>query len=59
MKQKKFIITTDKKAADELMSKGFILVSYSGDTFTFMNSNQGLFSQDTKKNIHYTDSLCV
>lgn len=59
MKQKKFIITTDKKAADELMSKGFILVSYSSDTFTFMNSNQELFSQDTKKNIHYTDKLCV
>lgn len=59
MKQKKFIITTDKKAADELMSKGFILVSYSGNTFTFMNSNHELFSQDTKRNIHYTDKLCV
>lgn len=59
MKQKKFIITMDKRAADELISKGFILVSYSDNTFTFMNSNQELFSQDTKKNIHYTDKLYV
>lgn len=49
----------DKRAADELISKGFILVSYSDNTFTFMNSNQELFSQDTKKNIHYTDKLYV
>lgn len=57
MNNKKFIITNDQKAADELIAKGFIMLSLSGGVYTFINSGELKFSKDTEQKITYTNSL--
>lgn len=57
MNNKKFIITNDQKAADELIAKGFIMLSLSSGLYTFINSGKFKFSKDTEQKITYTNSL--
>lgn len=59
MNQKKFIITMDKAVADELSKQGYQLVSTANNTFTFINSEHVVFSEQLKNKVSYTDMLCI
>lgn len=54
-----FIVTTDKKTADKLISEGFRLIASTNGKFTFENkpSDHFVFSADDFKNMAYTNIL--
>ncbi len=56
---KKFIITQDESVSNILLAHGFRLVSYIGNTYTFMNETQEKFNfeQFDKKMICFTNNL--
>lgn len=55
MNNRNFILTTDKKSADYLLSYGLTLIHNDGNTWTFLNENKLLFSN--LSNITYTNKL--
>lgn len=55
MNNRNFILTTDKKSADYLLSYGLTLIHNDGNTWTFLNKNKLLFSN--LSNITYTNKL--
>ena len=54
-----FIVTTDKKTADKLISEGFRLIANTNGKFTFENKplDHFTFSTDDLKNMVYTNIL--
>lgn len=56
MKQN-FIRTTDEDTKNQLLDKGFKLISQDGGVYTFMNDCAITFENKTK--IQYTNMLCV
>lgn len=58
---KKFIKTTDKKTADQLVAASFKLVAHVGNIYTFLNENPvGFnFSEIDKKCIVYDNILSI
>ena len=57
----KFIITQDKSMSDELIARGFLLLSNNSGTYTFVNKMPENFSFadfDMTK-IHFTNKLCI
>lgn len=55
---KNFIRTTDEKVKDELISKGYQLVSSDNNSWTFINDTSKPMSFDNKK-VTFTDILHV
>lgn len=56
---KKFIITQDKSMSDQLIARGFLLLSNISGTYTFINKAPENFSFnefDVKK-LHFTNNL--
>ena len=56
---KKFIITKDKSMSDKLIACGFLLLSNTSGTYTFINKMPEKFSFnefDVKK-LHFTNNL--
>ena len=58
---KKFIKTTDRKTADQLISSGFRLVSQIGSVYTFLNEVPKNFNFDKvdRKQIVYDNKLSL
>lgn len=58
---KKFIKTTDKKTADQLIASGFRLVSQIGSVYTFLNEVSKNFNFDKvdRKQIVYDNKLSI
>ena len=54
----KFIVTTFADTAERLQEQGFILVSHSGNTWTFLNSNSLPLSFDLQ-NVAFTNKLSI
>ena len=57
----KFIITQDKTMSDELIARGFLLLSNKGGMYTFINKPPENFSfanYDMTK-VHFTNKLCI
>lgn len=55
---KNFIRTTDEKVKDELVLKGYQLVSSDGKSWTFLNDSSKPMSFDNKK-VTFTNILNV
>lgn len=53
--QNKFITTTFEETAEQLAKLGFVLLSHSGNTWTFLNNSKVPFAK--MKNVAYTDKL--
>lgn len=58
---KKFIKTTDRKTADQLIASGFRLVSQIGSVYTFLNEVPKNFNFDivNEKKIVYDNKLSI
>lgn len=58
---KKFIKTTDKKTADQLIASGFRLVSQIGSVYTFLNEVPKNFNFDKvdRKQFVYDNKLSI
>lgn len=58
---KKFIKTTDRKTADQLIASGFRLVSQIGSIYTFLNEVPKNFNFDEvdRKQIVYDNKLSI
>ena len=58
---KKFIKTTDRKTADQLIASGFQLVSQIGSVYTFLNEVPKNFNFDivNEKKIVYDNKLSI
>jgi hypothetical protein len=58
---KKFIKTTDRKTADQLIASGFRLVSQIGSVYTFLNEVPKNFNFDKvdRKQIVYDNKLSI
>lgn len=58
---KKFIKTTDRKTADQLIASGFWLVSQIGSVYTFLNEVPKNFNFDKvdRKQIVYDNKLSL
>ena len=54
-KKPKFIITTFAETAEYLKDAGFVLVSHSGNQWTFLNNSKMLFTH--LENVAFTDKL--
>jgi hypothetical protein len=58
---KKFIITQDKSMSDQLIAHGFLLLSNSCGTYTFVNDPQKNFSFNNfdMTKIYFTNKLFI
>lgn len=56
-KDNKFILTTSKKSAEELITLGYTLISNSDEKWIFINNGKSLFNDGI--NIIYTDKLFI
>ena len=59
MNNAKFLMTSDKQISDSLIQRGFTLVCYDGDYWTFMMDAVIDFSEEEMKKIKYTDVLMM
>lgn len=58
---KKFIMTQDKTMSDELIARGFLLLSNNCGIYTFLNvpKENFSFSNFDMTKIHFTNRLCI
>ena len=56
---KKFIITQDKSMSDQLIAHGFLLLSNTSGTYTFVNQapENFTFNEFDVKKLHFTNNL--
>lgn len=60
MSQKKFVITRDETAANQLLASGLRLLSNVSGTYTFVNDPVKFnFEQFDKKLVYFTNNLCI
>ena len=57
MNKQLFIKVQDKETADKLLAENFVLASFDGTTWTFVNDINKKMNFDSKKMI-YSDKLC-
>lgn len=57
MNKQLFIKVQDKETSDKLLEEGFVLASFDGKTWTFVNDINKSMNFDNKKMI-YSDKLC-
>ena len=57
MDKQLFIKVQDKETSDKLLENGFVLASFDGTTWTFLNDKNKKMNFDNKK-IIYSDKLC-
>jgi hypothetical protein len=57
----KFIITQDKSVSDQLIARGFLLLSNNCGTYTFIHNPQNNFVFDNfdMTKIHFTNKLFI
>ena len=57
----KFIVTQDKSTSEQLIARGFLLLSNNCGTYTFVNNLQNNFSLESfdMTKIHFTDKLFI
>lgn len=54
----KFITTTFSETADQLQEQGFVLVSHSGNVWTFLNNSKLSFSNiQNLENVAFTNKI--
>ena len=56
---KNFILTDDKKIAEEMMKLGFKLLSQNENQFTFQNCKRLTFSNLDLEKLYLTNILCI
>ena len=56
---KNFILTDDKKIAEEMMKLGFKLLSQNENQFTFQNCKRLAFSNLDLEKLYFTNILCI
>ena len=60
MSQKKFVITRDETAANQLLASGLRLLSNVSGTYTFVNDPVKFnFEQFDKKLVCFTNNICI
>jgi hypothetical protein len=57
MDKQLFIKVQDKETSEKLLSEGFLLASFDGTTWTFVNDAKKKITFDNKKMV-YSDKLC-
>ena len=57
MEKQFFIKTTHAETYEKLLSEGFVLVSFDGTAWTFLNDKSKTMSFDNKE-IIFSDKLC-
>ena len=59
MNKTKFITTSDKEMSDVLIQRGFTLVCYDGDFWTFLTNAIMDFSEDELGKVQFTNMLMM
>lgn len=55
----KFIMTTDEKVADKMITFGFKIASHIGNNYIFINDEKIKFNFESMKNICFTNKMYI